>query len=98
MTGNFWVYILECNNGSLYTGYTNDLQKRYQEHREGKGAKYTRSFKPVAIVKSWRVFTERSVAMQVEAYIKKLSRGEKLLLVEQPHRLVELFGEDNITI
>ena len=44
----FWVYILECANGGSYTGYTNNLQKRYQEHCEGKGAKYTRSFKPLS--------------------------------------------------
>ncbi len=65
---SYLVYILQCNNDTLYTGCTNDLKKRYQEHLAGKGAKYTRSFKPVAIEGAWQV-SDRSSAMRIEAYI-----------------------------
>ena len=80
---SFWVYILECSNGSFYTGYTNDLEKRYQEHCEGKGAKYTRSFKPLRIAKSWEV-ADKAQAMKAEAYIKKLNRSLKVKLIAEP--------------
>ena len=74
----YWVYILKCSNGALYTGYTSNLQKRYQAHLDGKGAKYTRSFKPIAIEQAWRVRGSKSRAMQVESYIKKLPKEQKL--------------------
>jgi len=73
---NYWVYILLCENGAYYTGYTNDLEARYQQHLSGKGAKYTRSFKPIKIVQSWEV-ADKSTAMKMEAQLKKLTRKEK---------------------
>ena len=94
----YWVYVLRCSNGSLYTGYTNDLQKRYQEHLAGEGAKYTRSFKPIEIAQAWRVFIDKSLAWKIESYIKSLSRKEKLELIEQPQQLVDLFGAEVISI
>lgn len=94
----YLVYILRCSNGSLYTGYTNDLQKRYQEHLAGEGAKYTRSFKPIEIAQAWRVFIDKSLACKIESYIKSLSRKEKLELIEQPQQLVDLFGAEVISI
>ena len=73
---NYWVYILLCENGAYYTGYTNDIEARYQQHLIGKGAKYTRSFKPIKIAQSWEV-PDKSTAMKMEAHLKKLTRKEK---------------------
>ena len=86
----FYVYILECSNGSFYTGYTNDLAKRFQAHLTGKAnCKYTRSFPPIRIAQSWQ-FTSKSLAMTIEAKLKKLSKLEKLALINQPHLLHRL--------
>ena len=75
------VYVLECVDGTLYTGCTNDLPKRIQAHNEGNGAKYTRSRLPVRLVYQETV-DNRSTAQQREAQLKKLSRHEKLLLIQ----------------
>jgi putative endonuclease len=75
------VYILQCNDGSLYTGVTNDLEARILNHQSGQGAKYTRSHLPVKLVYS-EVQSDRSTAQQREAIIKKLSRAEKLKLLD----------------
>ncbi len=77
---NHWVYILECSNGAFYTGWTNNLEKRYRDHCEGNGAKYTRSFKPVKIAQQWQ-FSSKSLAMQAEAQIKKLTLKEKKKII-----------------
>lgn len=76
------VYILSCNDGTLYTGMTNDLESRLITHNKGIGAKYTRSRLPVTLVRSFPC-TSKSEALKTEATIKKLSRKEKLLLIEQ---------------
>ncbi|KTD61567.1 GIY-YIG nuclease family protein [Legionella spiritensis] len=73
----YWVYILRCENDSLYTGYTDDLLIRYQAHKNGTGSKYTRSFKPKFIAQCWEISGEKRLAMQVERQIKKMSREEK---------------------
>ena len=88
---NYFVYILKCINGCFYTGYTNDLAKRYAQHLDGSGAKYTRSFKPIEIAQSWHIGENKSVAMQIEAYIKKLSRVQKIKLIQHPSELGQLF-------
>ena len=88
---NYFVYILKCINGCFYTGYTNDIAKRYAQHLAGNGAKYTRSFKPVEIVQTWYIGENKSVAMQIEAYIKKLSRIQKIKLIQCPRELEQLF-------
>lgn len=75
-----WVYILRCYDGTLYTGYTTDLIRRLEAHQSGKGAKYTRSRRPVELVYQEEL-TDKSGALQREAAIKKLSRAEKLLLI-----------------
>ncbi len=71
-----WVYVLECGDGSYYTGWTNDLAKRVRSHQAGKGGKYTRSRLPVRLIKKWRA-KNRSEAMGKEAKFKLLSRKEK---------------------
>lgn len=77
----FYVYILKCNDSTLYTGYTVDLNRRLESHNRGLGAKYTKSRLPVEIVYQ-EVFSSKSEAMKREMGIKKLSRAEKLNLIE----------------
>lgn len=81
MDKDYWIYILLCSNGSYYTGYTVDITKRYQAHLDGTACKYTRSFKPLKLVKSWKINGTKSLAMKVEARIKKLSRKQKEQLI-----------------
>ena len=87
----FWVYILLCDNNTYYTGYTNDLEKRYLSHVEGTGGcKYTRSFKPLRIAQSWHIKGGKAEAMKVEREIKKLSRATKEQLIHDPSLLKTL--------
>lgn len=90
----FWVYLLRCENNSLYTGYTTDLQKRYQAHIDGTAkCKYTRSFKPIAIAQYWTIVGDKQLAMRIEHFIKQLSRPEKENLILYPHQLKQHFPE-----
>lgn len=75
-----YVYMLRCKDGSLYTGWTNDLAHRLAMHREGKGAKYTRGRGPLELVYSEEL-GDKETAMKREAAIKKLTRQQKLLLI-----------------
>ena len=75
-----YVYILRCGDGSLYTGWTNHLEQRIRAHNEGKGAKYTKSRRPVRLVYA-ETFSTKEEAMKREAAIKKLSRKEKEELI-----------------
>lgn len=75
------MYILECSDGSLYTGWTNDLERRMREHNAGKGAKYTKSRRPVVLV-YFEAFETRQEAMSREYAIKRLKREDKLKLLE----------------
>jgi len=77
----WFVYMLRCSDGSLYTGYTDDVQRRLSVHNSGKGAKYTRSRLPVEVVYREEV-PDKSAAMRREAAIKKLTRKQKMLLME----------------
>ncbi len=74
------VYVLECADGTFYTGYTTDLQRRIDEHNDGNGAKYTRGRTPVRLLYHER-YNSRSAAMSREYKIKQLSRREKERLV-----------------
>ena len=81
LANNWMVYIIRCNDNSLYTGVTTDLERRFQEHLGNpRGAKYFNGRKPVEVVYSEKDHT-RSSASQREAAIKKLSRDEKLRLI-----------------
>ena len=77
-----FVYILECSDKSksLYTGYTNNLEKRIKVHNSKKGAKYTKGRTPVKLLKFWS-FISKSEALKEEYRIKQLSKKEKLKLV-----------------
>ena len=75
-----YTYLVECADGTLYCGWTNDIDKRMKAHNEGKGAKYTRSRLPVRLVYS-ESFETKEEAMSRECGIKRLSRKEKLRLI-----------------
>lgn len=75
------VYVLECADGTLYTGYTTDLERRVTEHEAGVGAKYTRGRAPVEVVHVER-YDSRSAGLSREHEIKALSRAEKEALVD----------------
>lgn len=77
----YYTYLLECSDGTLYCGYTNDVAARVKTHNEGKGAKYTKSRLPVRAVYVEEHAT-RHEAMSREGKIKRLSRAEKLRLIE----------------
>lgn len=76
----YYTYILLTENNTFYCGYTDDVEKRFQKHLSGKGAKYTRANKPLKIVYK-KEFENKSDAMKEEARIKKLSHDEKLKLI-----------------
>ena len=78
MTG--FVYILRCADGTLYTGWTNDLDRRVRAHNEGRGAKYTAGRRPVTLVYS-ESLDSRSAAQMREAEIKRWTRAEKDALI-----------------
>lgn len=75
-----YTYIVECSDGTLYTGWTNNIEKRIEAHNEGKGAKYTKTRLPVKL-RYYETFQTKQEAMQREYQIKRLSRGEKLELI-----------------
>jgi len=74
------VYILECSDNSLYTGITNNLERRLEEHRTGRGAKYTKHRRPLK-VRYAEFRRTKSAALTREAAIKSLARSEKLALI-----------------
>lgn len=88
MADNF-TYILRCADGTLYTGWTNDLKKRLQAHNNGTGAKYTRTRRPVKLF-YFEAFQTKEEAMRREWQIKQMTRVEKLKLVNNTENRVEL--------
>lgn len=75
-----YTYILKCKDGSLYTGWTNNLEKRLHAHNEGKGAKYTASRRPVTL-EYYETYKTKEEAMSREYEIKQMSRRKKLELI-----------------
>ncbi|OOV54547.1 endonuclease, partial [Clostridium botulinum D/C] len=75
-----YVYILECSDGTLYTGWTTDIGRRVKEHNNGKGAKYTKARRPVTL-KYYEEFKTKNEAMKRECAIKRLTRKEKIELI-----------------
>lgn len=75
-----YVYIVRCADGTLYTGWTNNLGDRIKTHNEGTGAKYTRSRLPVDLV-YWEIFDDKRLALKREFEIKKLTRTQKERLI-----------------
>lgn len=83
-----YTYIVKCSDGSLYTGWTNNLEDRLQAHNEGRGAKYTRSRRPVELVYYESVETKEE-ALRREYAIKQMDRAHKLKLIEGQRRETE---------
>lgn len=77
-----YTYILECSDGTLYTGWTNDIEKRIRVHNEGKGAKYTKNRRPVKLVHV-EEFESKIDAMKREYEIKQMTRKKKELLIHK---------------
>ena len=78
----YYVYIGLCSDGSLYTGFTNNLYRRFKIHNSGKGAKYTRSRLPIELL-YYESFDDKSIALKREYQIKTLSHAEKLNLINK---------------
>ncbi len=83
-----YTYMVRCRDGSLYTGYTTDLERRINTHNSGRGAKYTKSRLPVVLV--WRQYCEETrQARRLECAVKKLTRKQKECLIQNPKRVYE---------
>ena len=80
-----YTYILSCRDGSLYTGWTNNLEKRVQAHTSGRGAKYTKPRRPVVLA-YYEEFQTKELAMKREYEIKHMTRREKLRLIEEKEK------------
>ena len=77
-----YTYILECKDGSLYTGWTNNLEKRIKDHNDGKGAKYTKPRRPVVLV-YYEAFKTKEEEMRREYAIKHMTRAEKEKMIKK---------------
>lgn len=80
LTANWFVYMLQCADGSIYTGITNNIELRLAKHNSGKGAKYTRARLPVKLKATW-IHPNKSEASKAEHALKKLQRDQKLRLI-----------------
>lgn len=88
----YYIYILRCHDKSLYTGIARDWHKRYIEHLEGRGAKYTRSHKPQCLEGIWEVLG-RSEACKVEFFIKSLTKDKKELFLREEEKMIKAVFE-----
>ena len=82
-----YTYIVKCKDGTLYTGWTNDIEKRIEAHNAGKGAKYTKTRRPVELV-YLEEFATKEDAMKREYAIKQMTRKAKEALIKQMHTLL----------
>ena len=84
----YYLYMLRCENGSIYTGIAKDYLKRYEEHLSGKGAKYTKAHK---VLKIERVFlcTSKSIACSLEYKIKKYTKKKKESVIHKPNDFIK---------
>lgn len=83
----WYIYLLRCENSSLYTGITTDVEKRFQVHKNGKGAKYTKIFKPIKIEIAFET-ESKSSALKIEMYIKKKAASKKTQLISYPENFI----------
>lgn len=89
----YFVYIIRCRSGRLYTGITTDMERRFKEHSgSGKGAKFTRSDPPEAVEAVWSC-ENRSIASRLEYRIKHLKRSQKLAIISDDRVFGEIFPE-----
>lgn len=94
----YWVYFARCRDSKLYTGATTDLERRIKEHNQSRrGAKYTAANQPVELACAWE--TESwSMALRLEAVLKRCSKAKKEELAEKPERIKELLAKKNIMV
>lgn len=90
VTGKYYIYIIRCEGDELYTGITGDVEKRFNEHLSGKGAKYTKSHRPKNIEAYWST-NEKGKALKLEFRIKQLTKDEKELLIRDNVNLKKFF-------
>lgn len=91
-----YTYMVECSDGSLYTGWTNCIEKRIKDHNSGKGARFTRGRGPVKL-RYLEISNTKSEAMKREAAIKKLNHAQKIQLIRQGE-LEKILEENHICI
>lgn len=92
---NWFVYIIEASDHSLYTGITTDMQRRWCQHRDGKGARYFRGRSPSKLA-YLEACADRSGASQREAAIKKLTRQQKQMLIQSAANVVDSVVEEGV--
>ena len=92
----YYVYILRCGDGSLYTGITTDVARRLAEHKAGRGAKYTRSRGATGIEAAWSCET-KGEALKLESAIKKLPKAKKESLASGAVSLDDVIGRSGLT-
>ena len=91
---SYYVYLLRCEGGSLYTGITTDVARRLREHREGTyKSKYTRTHRGVAMEAVWEV-SDRSTALRLEYRIKRLTKEQKETVAKTPRLLLDFLSEE----
>jgi|ERR1700712_5455466 putative endonuclease len=93
----WFLYLIECADGSIYTGIATDVQARFDKHSSGKGARYTRSRKPVRVLASFEL-TGRSEASRAEYWVKRLSAIEKRALVAGTRTLGSVVPEGVVVV
>ena len=89
---NWYLYIIRCRHGSLYTGIATDVERRFAEHQENKGSKYLRGRGPLELVFKKQV-GKRELALKIERLVKKLSRVKKEKIVNMDAGVEEIIGE-----
>jgi putative endonuclease len=88
-----YIYMLRCQRDRLYTGYADDLRRRLVAHGGScRGAKFTRSFKPLGLAQCWRARTDRGTVLKIEHLIKSMTRKRKDKLIEAPSLLCGLIS------
>ncbi|HEX7685974.1 MAG TPA: GIY-YIG nuclease family protein [Trinickia sp.] len=88
----WFLYLIECADGSIYTGIATDVEARYAKHASGKGARYTRGRKPVALLASFEL-ADRSSALRAEYRVKQLTAAEKRALAAGSRTLASVLPE-----
>lgn len=92
----YYVYILRCEKNCLYTGITSDVERRFREHCEGRGAKYTKTHKPLGVEAVWGA-TNKNEASRLEYRIKALSKEEKeALIFKGENELILTLGDERM--
>ncbi len=76
----YYVYVVQCADGTLYTGYTDNVERRVAAHNAGKGGSYTRAHRPVSLLIAWQ-FPTKSAALRAEYAFKRLPRVQKLRVI-----------------